>query len=69
MHSLVMDHPFVDGNKRTGAVVAELFLILNGIELEAGDDELVAVTLSVERGEVNAEELAIWFRQRSRRER
>jgi death-on-curing protein len=66
MHSLVMNHPFVDGNKRTGAAVAELFLNLNGVELEADDDDLVAITLSVARGEVNAEALAIWLRQRSR---
>jgi death-on-curing protein len=66
MHSLVMNHPFVDGNKRTGAAVAELFLNLNGVELEADDDDLVAITLSVARGELNAEALAIWLRQRSR---
>jgi death-on-curing protein len=66
MHSLVMNHPFVDGNKRTGAAVAELFLNLNAMELEAADDDLVAITLSVARGEVNAESLAIWLRQRSR---
>ena len=66
MHSLVMKHPFVDGNKRTGAAVAELFLNLNGVELEADDDDLVAMTLSVARGELNAEALAIWLRQRSR---
>jgi len=65
MHSLVMNHPFVDGNKRTGVAVAELFLNLNGVELEADDDDLVAITLSVARGEVNAEALAIWLRQRS----
>jgi death on curing protein len=67
MHSLVMNHPFVDGNKRTGAAVAELFSNLNGIELDAADHELVAITLSAARGEVNAEALAIWLRQRSRR--
>ena len=66
MHSLVMNHPFVDGNKRTGAAVAELLLNLNGVELEADDDDLVAITLSVARGEVNAEALTIWLRQRSR---
>ncbi len=66
MHSLVMNHPFIDGNKRTGAAVAELFLNLNGIELEAADDDLVVITRSVARGELNAEALAIWLRQRSR---
>jgi death-on-curing protein len=66
LHSLVMNHPFVDGNKRTGAATAELFLNLNDVDLEAEDDELVAVTLAVARGEVSAEALAIWLRQRSR---
>lgn len=67
MHSLVMNHPFVDGNKRVGAVAAELFLSLNGVELEATDDELVEIAFAVARGEVTAEALGIWLRQRSRR--
>jgi death-on-curing protein len=67
LQSLVMNHPFVDGNKRTGAAAAELFLNLNDVELTAGDDELVEVTLAVARGEVAAEALAIWLRQRTRR--
>ncbi len=68
MHSLVTNHPFVDGNKRVGAAAAELFLNLNGMALVAEDEELVDVTLAVARGEVSAEALAIWLRQRSRRE-
>jgi death-on-curing protein len=67
MHSLVMNHPFVDGNKRAGAAVAELLLEVNGVQLVAGDDDLVDITLAVARGEVKAEALAIWLRQRSRR--
>jgi death-on-curing protein len=66
LQSLVMNHPFVDGNKRTGAATAELFMNLNDMDLAAEDDELVAVTLAVARGEVTAEALAIWLRQRSR---
>ena len=65
MHSLVMNHPFVDGNKRAGAMAAELFLTINDHDLHATDDEVVEVTLAVARGEVSAEALAIWFRQRS----
>jgi death-on-curing protein len=68
MHSLVMNHPFVDGNKRVGVMAAELFLELNGGRLMASDGELEQVTLSVARGELNAEELAIWVRQRLSRE-
>ena len=67
MHSLVMNHPFVDGNKRAGAAAAELFLNVNGVVLTAEDEELVDITLAAARGEVGAEALAIWLRQRSRR--
>jgi death-on-curing protein len=66
MHSLVLNHAFVDGNKRVGAAAAELALQLNGIELVAGDHELEHITLATARGEMSAEALAIWFRQRSR---
>jgi death-on-curing protein len=64
MHSLVMNHPFVDGNKRVGSAAAELFLILNDWLLLATDAEFESVTLTVARGELDAARLAIWFRQR-----
>ena len=64
MHSLVMNHPFVDGNKRVGAMAAELFLEANGRRLLAGDEEVESITLAVARGEVDAESLTIWFHQR-----
>jgi len=65
-HSLVLNHPLVDGNKRAGAATAELFLSLNDVDLTAEDEELVDITFAVARGEVSAEALAIWLRQRSR---
>jgi death-on-curing protein len=68
MHSLVMNHAFIDGNKRIGASAAELFLELNGYRLEATDEELEEITLTGARGELDAEALAIWFRQRISRE-
>ena len=64
MHSLVQNHPFIDGNKRVGSAAAELFLILNGARVAATDKDFEGVTMSVARGELGAEELAIWFRQR-----
>lgn len=67
MHSLVVNHPFVDGNKRAGALAAELFLGVNGVDLLASDEELVDLTLALARGETSAEALAIWLRQRCRR--
>ena len=64
MHSLVMNHPFVDGNKRVGAAAAELFVMLNDALLDAADAEMEETTLAVARGEMDVEPLTIWFRQR-----
>lgn len=66
LHSLVLNHPFVDGNKRIGAAAAELMLEVNGVALIASDGEFEDMTLATARGEMSAEALAIWFRQRSR---
>jgi death-on-curing protein len=68
MHSLVMNHPYVDGNKRVGAHAAVLFLLTNGQRLDAPPKELEEITLTTARGEIDAEALAIWFRQRISRE-
>lgn len=66
LHSLVQNHPFVDGNKRVGAHAMLLFLEANDHGPEFTASELTAVTLAVARGELAAEALAIWIRQRSR---
>ena len=66
LHSLVLNHAFVDGNKRIGAAAAELMLELNGAALVASDHELENITLATARGEMSAEALAIWIRQRCR---
>jgi death on curing protein len=66
MHSLVMNHPFVDGNKRVGAHATLLFLAANGFDPIFGPDDLTALTLALARGEVEAEALSIWFKQRIR---
>lgn len=64
MHSLVVNHAFVDGNKRVGAAAAELVVEVNGYRLRAVDADLTRITYAVARGEMTAEALAIWFRQR-----
>ena len=66
LHSLVLNHPFIEGNKRVGAHAAALFLLANGVELTASAGALAEITLATARGELSAEALAIWFRQRSR---
>ena len=58
---LVRNHPFIDGNKRTGLVVAELFLILNEVELTATDAECVMAFLQLAAGEMTEASLAGWI--------
>ena len=59
---IARNHPFVDGNKRTAAVAAETFLVLNGHALAATDAELVVAMLALAAGELAEDELADWFR-------
>jgi len=66
MHSIVLNHPFVDGNERAGVAAAEFFLMLNGGLVDASDEQLEALTLRLAAGQLAVEALAIWFRQRLR---
>lgn len=59
---IARNHPFVDGNKRTAAVVSETFLMLNGYGLTVTDAELVVTFLALAAGELSDGELADWFR-------
>lgn len=63
-YGIARNHPFVDGNKRTAAVVSETFLVLNGFMLEASDAEMVVSFLALASGELSEDELADWFRTR-----
>lgn len=61
---IARNHPFVDGNKRTAAVVSETFLMLNGYALDASDAEVVVAFVALAAGELSEDELADWFRTR-----
>lgn len=63
---IARNHPFVDGNKRTAAVVSETFLVLNGCQLTATDAELVVAFVALAGDELSEEEMADWFRQHIR---
>jgi len=60
-YSLINNHPFVDGNKRVGHAAMEIFLILNGYEIEASTDEQEQVILGVASGSIQREELQDWL--------
>jgi death on curing protein len=61
--SIVMNHPFVDGNKRTGHAAAETFLVLNGMEINASVDEQERVMLAIASGELGREAFVEWLQQ------
>ena len=60
--SLVMNHPFVDGNKRIGHAAMEIFLVMNGYELVADVNDAEKVILTLAAGELTREELLEWLR-------
>ena len=61
--SLVANHPFIDGNKRIGHAAMEVFLLLNGYEIDASVDEQERLMLDVASGTVDREQLADWLRR------
>ena len=61
-YGISRNHAFIDGNKRTGFVAAELFCALNGFELVANDSDCVLAMLAVASGEITEEAFADWLR-------
>lgn len=64
---IVMNHPFVDGNKRTGTVAALVFLSLNGINIVAKDGEISELTIAVASGEKKKSDVASFFENHQQR--
>lgn len=60
--AIIGNHPFVDGNKRTGFVVGALFLELNGLSLTASEEDASQVVLSLAAGELDEVQFAAWLR-------
>ncbi len=60
-HSLIQNHPFVDGNKRIGHAAMEIFLVINGYEIKATVDEQEEIILGVASGQISRTEIAEWI--------
>jgi death-on-curing protein len=61
---IARNHPFVDGNKRTAWVAANLLLILNGSELAFDETDAIGTVERLAAGDLAEEDLADWFRER-----
>ena len=62
-YGIARNHPFVDGNKRSAFVAAELFLALNGFRLVADDSDCVMTMLAVAAGDIDEVKFAAWIRK------
>jgi death-on-curing protein len=62
-HGIVKNHPFLDGNKRSAFMAAYTFLGINGLRLEAPEEQAVLQTLALAAGELGPTEYAAWLRQ------
>lgn len=58
---IARNHPFIDGNKRTAFMAAYLFLGLNGLRLEAPEEEVVHVFRDLASGELDEGDLVLWI--------
>lgn len=62
-HGIVKNHPFIDGNKRTGTLAAIAFLAINKIQVAFDEPVIAAMIIGVAAGEIDEEELADWLRR------
>ena len=66
---IIKNHPFLDGNKRTGFLASAYFLELNGVRFNAAEDDVVIQTLALAAGESDEVVFATWLKKSSRRPR
>jgi death-on-curing protein len=64
-YGIAINHPFIDGNKRTAFVVMAVFLDINQVELEATEIDVVKIMLGIASGITKEQELSIWLEKNS----
>ena len=67
MESLIQNHPFADGNRRTGLAAAAVLVERNGRRLTADNDQVFDFTMSVARGDIHHKEITRWLEENSER--
>ena len=67
-YSLIQNHPFLDGNKRTGFAAMHLMLLINGYDLTSSTKEEIAMAENVASGKMHEPEIALWLKQYSKKQ-
>lgn len=68
-HGIARNHPFIDGNKRTALIAARTFLLVNGRDLEASQEDKYLIFMSLAEGVISEQQLADWIRQNLKTDR
>lgn len=63
---IVLNHPFIDGNKRTGFMLAATFLEVNGFQMTATEESVVEATLELASGKMRQAGYAAWLADNAR---
>ena len=63
---IAKNHPFLDGNKRTALVVMRTFLILNGTDIDASQQDKYQTILALADGRLTEPDLAEWIRRQQK---
>jgi death-on-curing protein len=61
IESLLINHPFIDGNKRTGYVIMRAFLLNNGLDITASQEEKYNLVVSIASGQLKLEQIIDWL--------
>lgn len=69
IHSIIHNHPFLDGNKRTGIVSGIVFLEINNYSLRVSQKDLVGTAIAIATNKMDLEEIASWFKRHSEKKR
>ena len=66
-YSLIQNHPFVDGNKRTGFAAIHLMLLINDYDLSSTTEEEIAMAEDVASGKIREPEITLWLKEHSKK--
>lgn len=66
-HSIIKNHPFFDGNKRTGFATMHLMLLINGYDLTSKTEKEVTMAESIAIGKMDELEITSWLKEQSRK--
>lgn len=67
LESIVCNHPFLDGNKRTGYVLARLLLLKSGLDIQASQDDRYELVINISKGQSNFEQINNWLKLKTKK--